>query len=1180
MPKWTEQQEKAIQTRGENLLVAAAAGSGKTAVLSARVGDFVEKGGRLDRLLIVTFTKMAAAEMRSRIARELNLRAVQKPSDPHLRRQSLTLYKAKICTIDSFGIDILRRNFQKVGIAPDFTVLDEGDLAVMKASVLQRQSEEYYRTFPEGFSQFLALFGGEGDANGALEVVGQIVSHLENIPFPLNWLERQKTLLDQPGQTVEAVCACLLPLAEEYRAILEEVHAAAPYSAKGNDSVAEDYTFFCRLCTLLSEGDWDGACTLIRTTPLGRTPTVRGEKSRPMALYSEYRSSSASSQSDRALYPEFLKSEIFSISSRSLEEDLKKLKPALLFLFRAAATLWEGLLEEMHRRSAYSFAMLSHMALGLVVEDYCHERGEFSPTQAALAEQTLYDEVLIDEYQDVNDLQDLFFRAITKDNCFAVGDVKQSIYGFRGANPYNFLRKKEDCRVIALNKNFRSRSGILDYVNFLFRGLFSPQIGGMEYDDTQALFPGRGEDGSSPYPSEYEKTLPLPGEDYPHPREKSPQPHAEFFLIPTPSSRDREETDPGLAEGEALFCAKLIRDALEGGATVYDKSLDATRPMRPSDIAILLRAATAVPAYEQVFRDAGIPLLFSDGGTFLDTPEVGGMMAFLQAVNDPWDDLSLFVALTGNVFSFSAEEISFLRDPKVRRPLWESLRLAAAENPRCAAVIHTLERFRILAENLPVPRLIWEIYTATDYLALESAAHPRARTNLMKFYSFSCRYSRTDGLFGFLEFVQRARRSGKVKEGGAAPEGDFVRIMTVHKSKGLEFAWCIVPEMNRDFPSDREAVRFDSEYGVAPRVRNDANTAAYTTLVRELIKWKKERPEAAERLRVLYVALTRARDRLTVLGRCPADLSFIDGHALHSKEGKVRALSLLAHNNYRKILLDRTVLHPKATVLHSPWADPEPSSSEDLRVAFVGVPEGLSPVSAQKEEGISCGLSPQELTRRFSFRYDDRLTAVPAKVSVTEIAKDPLPEDSVPLFAHTPAMRPQFLDETSLSATETGTAMHLYCQFADLDKEVTGERDRLCAEGHLSQREADALDVSLIAAFLQSDLMALLRSSRGYRREVRFVCRIPVSYYSGNPRDEGEMLMQGAIDLLCETEEGYWIVDFKSDRASEEELLSRYSRQLNLYAAAVRRLYDKPVLGCKIWSFRLKKTVDVPEEML
>lgn len=1158
MPKWTDAQRKAIDTRGENLLVSAAAGSGKTAVLSARVGEFVEQGGRLDRLLIVTFTNAAAAEMRTRIARDLSVRASEKPDDAHLRKQSLTLYKAKICTIDSYGMDLLRRHFQQAGISPDFTVMDETELAVLRSSVLQRQMEEYYRAVPRGFREFESLFGGGTDGRAMENILDTVAYKIETFPFGDQWLEDQKSRLSDSEGWCTALCALLQPIFEEYRRIFQQIVDAAPFSDM--ETVREEYRLLDDLCTALSQEQWDEVCRRVKGHLFSKAPQVR--KGAPMEayLYREY----------RGRLKDFLGEEVFYLSSQQCKKDLATLRPGMEFLLDAVGRFRREVLEEMHRRSAYSFSSLAEMALKLTVSEYCYDTGDFTPSSIALEEQAAYDEVLIDEYQDVNDLQDLFFRTVTCNNCFAVGDVKQSIYGFRGANAHNFLRKKETCKVIALNKNFRSRKGILDFVNFLCRGLFSPAVGGFVYDEGEMLFAGREPDGANAYPSDYADTLPV-FDGAPLPKAEETEPDAELLLIPTAGRLTSSHY-----EEEAHLCAKLIRDAVEGGATVFDKNLNAPRPMRYSDVAILMRKMKSAPLYEKVFREWGIPLLSSDGESFLDSPEVCGILAFLQAVDDPWDDMALFVTLTGSVFSMTPQQVAQLRLKEPKKALWEGL-LSCAEDKDCANAVKTLEKFRILAENLPIPKLLWEIYTTTDYLALESAQDPSARSNLMKFYAFACRYSRSDGLFGFLEFSDRAKASGKVRESGAAPEGDFVRLMTVHKSKGLEYAWCIFPEIERLFKVDRDNVRVDGVFGVAPKVKNEAETAEYTTLMREVIGYRTNLSDISEELRILYVALTRARDRLTVIGRCSDKLEKLDVHGLHSQKGAVRRIDLMEMNSFRTPIFDRAVAHPDAKILQTPWLEPEPEEGR-LRASFVGIPDTVIPV--RKQEKTYCGLSEEELKRRFSFVYDGHLSSVPAKVSVTELAKADADPDSALLLSEPPLSKPRFLDESSLTAAEVGTALHLYCQFADFDRPVEDEIARLTASGHLTEHTAAALDRTALNAFLESDLMQVLKSSLGYEREVRFTCTIPVSYYSGNPGDDGEMLMQGAMDLLCETEDGYLIVDFKSDRTDEKELLRRYSRQLNLYAAAVRRLYDKPVLGCKIWSFVLKKAIDVKEEEL
>ena len=1149
--EWTEKQSEAISTRDKNILVSAAAGSGKTAVLSARVVNFVQGGGKLDRLLIVTFTVAAAGEMRSRIAKDLAACASRSPNDAHLRRQSLTLYKAKISTIDSYGMDLIRRNFLQAGVSPDFTVLDDTELNVLKASVLQQQVEEYYRTLPEGFAEFEAMFAEDSDQSSMVKIIPYVAEYLSSVPFCDRWLEEQTNRLCDVSSWCNAACDAVTPIAKEYLSIFDEVAQNQPFSSEKNrKSFEDDHLLLRECCRALEARNWDEVCRRVRGHVFDKAATVKSDAPREAFLYKEYRNRMKA----------FFQSPLFENPTAQCEADLRRLEPALRFLFRAVTEYRKNLLEEMHKRSAYSFSALSEMALTLTVDDYSHETGEFTPSAVALAERDLYDEVLIDEYQDVNDVQDLFFRAITQDNCFAVGDVKQSIYGFRGSNSENFLNKKATFHKIPLNKNFRSRTGILDFANFVFRGLFTPDLGGICYDEEEMLYPGRDPDDSIPYPPEEP------------PEEGTRPPDVELYVLPTGGALkvDHHRQD-------AHLCAKMIRDAVEGGATVFDKHSKQPRPMTYSDVAILLRNGTSMPLYEEVFRSWNIPLLTPGGESFLDSVPVCNVLAFLQAVDDPWNDLALFVTLTGNVFSLSAEEVAAARLKAKNRSLWEGVNEYAKENGKAKHAVHTLEKFRILAENLPIPKLLWEVYTATDFLALESAADPAARSHLMRFYTFARRYTQNNGLFDFLDFVRRAQISGKVKEKGAGPDGQFVRIMTVHGSKGLEFAWCIVPELERIGRGNTPPVEIDRELGIGTTVKNESGTAKYPTLMQELIQLRHNKREVAEELRILYVALTRPRDRMTLISRCTDKFDQWAAWGFHSQKGIVRPIDRLNISNLRDLLFDRAVAHPDAKILQSPWLSPEQEQGS-VRVVYGEIPQEIPPAKALQK--IQCNLSEEELNRRFTYRYDGHLSTVPAKVSVTEIAKSPADPDSELLIQSPPVSKPKFLDETALTGAEAGTALHTYCQFADFSKPLEDEIQRLTRSGHLTEVTANALNRRDLQRFLDSDLTEFLRTCLRYEREVRFTCRIPVSYYSGNPGEEGEMLLQGAIDLLCETEDGYWIVDFKSDRATEEELLQRYSRQLNLYATAVRRLYDKPVLGCKIWSFRLGKAIHVKEEEL
>ncbi len=1179
--QWTEAQKAAIHTRGEDLLVSAAAGSGKTAVLSARVGDFVEQGGTLERLLIVTFTNAAAGEMRVRIARELNQRtsalAKIQEEDPkkaeelrrrcdHLRRQSLTLYKAKICTIDSYGMDLLRRHFSAADLSPDFTVLDENEGASLRGGILKRQMEEYYQTEPEGFREFVTLFGDGTDSRRLERTISDLAEKLQTFCFADQWLETQLTQLREPDFWTKTACATVLPLAEEYAALWEEITAAAPFPKEGEmATLAEENRLLRQLTEELKKNRWDEACRLVQSHTFEKSPTVKADAPREGKLYKAYRD---------GLKKFLTGSDLFALTEAQCAEDLKSAAPGVAFLLRATAAYRRRIREEMRRRNAFSFDVLAELALNLTVKEY-FEDGRFTPSAIAEEESARYDEVLIDEYQDVSDLQDLFFRAVTvREGCrlFAVGDVKQSIYGWRGSNPQNFLEKKKTFRVISLNKNFRSRKGILDFCNFLFRGLFSPEVGGFEYDEEEALHPGRGEDGANPYPPDYETLLPLYSETYP-PKAMTPEPECELLLLPSKAASGGHYTEEQNRQ-TAHLCAKLIRDAMEAKAPVFDKDVDTLRPLRYSDIALLLRTNATTELYEQVFREWGIPLLTAGGESFLKTPEVQGILAFLQAVNNPWKDTELFIALTGSVFSFTPEQVANIRLLAPKSPLWEGLQVAAQGDEKANNAVKTLEKFRILAENLPIPKLLWKIYTTTDYPALESREDPRARTNLMTFYSFACGYSGMGGLSGFLTFALRASESEGVKATGRAPGGDFVQLMTIHKSKGLEYAWCILPELERPPKNDTDKTKIDRIYGVASKVKNADGTAEFTTLMQEIISRGKKADEAAESLRLLYVALTRPRDRLTMICRISSSEKEWADYGLRLRDGKLRLIDRSKPAAARHWILSRVSAHPDGGILASPRTEEEETEGR-LRVSLVTPPDGAE--TPEVTQLPSCGLTREELAARFAPPYHNYLSAVPAKVSVTEIAKSPADPDSELLLQDTPLSRPKFLDGTAQTGAERGTALHTYCQFADFSGDLEGEILRLTQSGHLSEIAAKGLNRPQLQAFLDSDLAQSLSRAVTYDREVRFTCPVPVSDYTKNPGYKGELLLQGAMDLLIEEEDGYVIVDFKSDKTDETTLISRYSRQLKLYAAAVNRLYEKPVKRCLIWSFSLKKAIPVCE---
>ena len=732
MPQWTPQQEQAIYCRGENLLVSAAAGSGKTAVLSARVAEYIRQGGSFDRLLIVTFTRLAAGEMRQRIAEEVASLAA-KIGTAHLKRQSLLLYKAQICTIDSFAIDLLRQHFSTAGIAADFRVMDETEAAVLKTRAVREVLEEAYTAFPPGFGPLLSLLGGEGEDQKLRDCIELLLTRTETLPFPEKKLNQWAETARNPKQWCEAACQELLPEMEEYRSLWKRILSGCFLG--GQPGPQAELNLLEALCKALAAENWTEACRLVASFSFTTAPRISiSKKDTPHSAPLPTDDAALLAEQYKTLRPllkKTLSGEIFLCTPAETAADLARLAPAIECLFNLTLACGTRLQEAYRKKGAYPFSAIAQLALTAVVTDYQPKDGSFSPTPLALTLREKYDEVLIDEYQDVNDLQDLFFRAITQDNLFAVGDAKQSIYRFRGANPDNFLQAADRCRVIPLNRNFRSRPDILHFANFLCQGLFSLRTGGLEYEETQALSPGR---------------------------------------------TDLDNTTPGaqviLTEDQPRTAAALIRDRVIGKMQICDKS-GVQRPVRWGDFAILLKKRKDVaPLYEQALSEAGIPCYADTGGCFLDAPETGNVLAFLRAVENPYDDLSLFAALSGPVLDLTDEQIAKIRLTG-GETLYDSLCLATEILPEARQAKKRLDRWRLLSRSLSVRRLLWQLYAEQGILNTAAGdADPEAKERLMKLYAFAGGSSGEGGLYTFLKAAAEASLSGEKSDEASAPGGD------------------------------------------------------------------------------------------------------------------------------------------------------------------------------------------------------------------------------------------------------------------------------------------------------------------------------------------------------------------------------------------------------------------------
>lgn len=1150
MPNWTPQQEQAIFEKGKNLLVSAAAGSGKTAVLSARAVEFVKAGGSLSRLLIVTFTRAAAAEMKKRISARLSDEYHLQPS-AHLKKERLGVSGARISTIDSFYASLLRQNFQKAGISPDFTVISSSEYESVSSAVMEKLLEERFSDYGKGFGDLLALLGGEQNSEAVSEAVRTLYGYLRSVPFPRQWMQRQLEKYRDPSYYIREACRLESGMLKEIRDVFRSVLDSGCFSGKGEATVREEYGLISRLLESLEAGDWDGACRELEEKPL--STAARTSKDDPeQQRYKVF----------RAQLKKYCEQEIFRIRTSDVTEEAERQLPQIEAFFAFVTDYSEELDRRFRRLGRFPFDFISQTALGLLISDYDHDTGAFVRTPLAEELADSVDEIMIDEYQDVNDVQDLTFRAITRTegNVFAVGDVKQSIYRFRRANPRNFLRRMREDSLISLNRNFRSRKGILDFINFLFEGLFSDYLCDMTYTDSESLVCGR--TGTEDKPEE---------------------PPVELLLADSETSAERKDTDERLAE-EAAVTAVRIRELLRNGRIPAEEGGE--RMIRPGDIAILLRNTSGGRAvcFEKTLRDAGLPVSATGKGSFWDSVEVGVVSALLNIIDNPYDDLSFFAVMFSDLYSFSADLIARIRigsrEDGKGRPFYDACRDYAEKtgNEKCRKLLDDLERYHLLSRSFSPERLIRQIYTDTGFPDRVSCLEEGRvrRENLMAFYNFAVARSKNTavGLHSFLTVAAAARENAEKRdEEEASP--DCIRIMTVHASKGLEFPVCFLACIDGKLNTDditKGNLFSDEKLGFSAYLRDREMRYQMTTFPREVMRLNEKRNFIAEEMRVLYVALTRAREKL-ILVTSADKLGKLEEEATLSGEKTVPAAYYLLKGEIRLLhfLCPRLACCSCLELLRNGESG---VCADGTGISVRFMTERPETVELQAEEKIR--LTDPELSQRLQPGRETVLSEVPAKLSVTELIKGFYRDgDEKELIRPEVTVRkPAFLSARSLTAAQKGTALHSFFRYADLATDPAAELRRLVDGGYLTPEEGACIDLGKVGSFRTGKIYEMMQTADEVRKEEEFIVSLPASLYDRRVTDGSTFLVQGAIDLLLIRNGEAVIVDYKTDFASEEELLDRYLKQLYLYKLAAEPITGLPVTGLWIWSFHLSEAID------
>lgn len=1186
MRQWTPGQQHCIEARGGTLLVSAAAGSGKTSVLVERVvrritdeTDPVDA----DRLLVVTFTKAAAAEMKQRLAAALAARMAEDPGDHRLARQLMLLPRAHISTVHGFCSALLRENFHLLDLSPQFKVAEEAESALLRDEAMREILEDAYAEKDPAFLEIADLLSSGRNDKGLIRAVERLYTFIQSHPFPERWLseqERRYTGMDtSPGDTpwgllvrsriLDTLRYCLTLLDRAAALAEEEARMAAAYGPalrEGREAVAS-------LCRLLPRASWDETAAALASLTLpafGRLVKYEDEarKQRVTALRDEVKKRLKE-------LPALLCG-----SEEQCREDLQALRPLTSALFSLVRRFSVRYAEKKAKRRMLDFNDLEHGALRLLLTQ--DENGQSRRTPLAEELSGRFDEILVDEYQDTNAAQDALFTALSREekNLFLVGDVKQSIYGFRQAMPDIFIRRRtaypefdgtQFPATITLGHNFRSRREVTDSVNFVFRQLMTRETGGILYDEREALVP------SAAYP-------PADGNQ------------TELWLMDTHTLEEGDSRDAA----EARLIAERIHELLD---TFQVTENGALRPARFGDICILLRSKAAhAAAYVDELTRCGIPAWTAASGGFFAAPEVALAMSLLRFIDNPLQDVPLLAVMLSPAFGFTPDDLAHIRMRDKNSPLYAAVRgMARAPEPndlpeRCAAFLRRTDNYRLLASSLPADKLIHRLFEDSGLLAMAAAQrHGKQRqANLRLLHEYARRFEQNGfrGLSAFVRYLDRLEQqdldlspASIVSEGG-----NVVRILSIHHSKGLEFPIVLLAGLGGLFNPDstRGDLLLQAEAGVGLVRREPDTLRQYNTLPRQGVALAIQNSERAEELRVLYVAMTRAKEKLCLVMsvRQPENLLARLAAALGDEEA-LPAFMVLTARSMSEWLLACALRHPCGESLRRLAGEEDVAVQPCVSPWHIDIcraPEAGEQRPEEETAPHGGGDAPEGLLEKLLYRYPyAALGRIPSKLAASDLS---LEDQTInrQFIAHS---RPAFLSGAGLTPTERGIALHTFMQFADYGRAASdpqAEIRRLETDGFLTREQAASLPLFKIRRFFASPLYRRIAASSRCLREQAFTIGLPAWRYAPKEAEElpedsrqESLVVQGIADCVFEEEGKLVIVDYKTDHVKDAaELVSRYTDQLRIYAYALSETLELPIKECLLYAFSLDESVSVP----
>jgi len=1247
--EFTREQEAAITYRGGSLLVSAAAGSGKTRVLVERLLSSIDNdGASIDEFLIITYTRAAAFELREKIHDELHKRLARSPSN-RLRRQTILCSGALIDTIHTICGEILRENAYLVGLPPDFRIADASESGMLMTEVADLVVNNIYNEVDHhpGFNALVDIIVQGRDDKQLIEIMLSVYNKLKSKVNYTSWLYEQ--IENQHYRGIEDISETLYGSLilrklynkteywyEEMQYLQAKIQLAPDFNAQYSESV-DDIIFQMNAFKSALLLGWDHAKS---------KSDFKYIRPKPVKGYDDLKETRKSCIAELKKITAELE-----IGSAEHIKELKKLSKAVIAFYKLLIAFDTSYAQEKKRKGVADFSDLEHLTLELLTS-----KESAGKTEVAMNLSNRFKEIMIDEYQDINEVQELIFKAISKNetNIFMVGDVKQAIYRFRLADPSIFLGKykkfkeyeyperensiadvgstrnsliamgesvKVSGTTIHLSMNFRSQAHILNAINDIFTEIMSSEFGELDYTEREKLVPERKD---VQYSNNCTKTKGKQG--------KKGKVRVDILDIPSKGSFLEEES-PTTIKIEAEYIASEIKRLTDGTHLIPDKNGE-KRPITPSDIVILLRSMKGVAwQFAAELRERGIESELPGGEGFFETIEISSILSLLSIIDNPHQDIPLAAFLTGPICKLTSDELAQLRIHNHETTLYEAIRRSAEHEKesgemhcKCRRILDNINELRLLVADMPADRFIWHVYNKTGLLGhvgAMSGGDIRKR-NLIALAESARKFETMEykGLYGFLTYINKLQErgddisSGLECKGSSAELTNAVKIMSIHKSKGLEFPVVFIANTTKQFnyTDIRQNVVFHSELGIGTMFVDKNKRTKHNTLSRAAIQTKLQEEMLSEELRVLYVAMTRAREKLILTAAVKGADRIIDktskvAQRKQETTNKIAPQAMMSlRNTLEWVLTGISASKSDAFSVNILSIDETSDINEEKVVISDEKSDQHENINEDKESENN---KKEEIVFDSIYEYKYRSSIdLPSKLTVTGIVAQQDSEAEKSEWTNEevrqtlPNRLPNFISEKrEITGAERGILLHLIMQHIDFNnlsmewKNTNAEHEKGSTEDKISSIEKELkrlvklqiitedqvseINVVQLERFFSSELGVRLLNAENVKREFKFSILSPATeYYQdiNTDNNDDKILIQGVIDCYFEEGKEIIVVDFKSDKVSDKtvrEKAERYAPQLNIYAEAINRITGKIVKEKIIYFFTMDKAYNI-----